>query len=177
MKTCISCSGESCVYASLSCSLSLFCSFLSLSITEKETGGSLAPWQQERVVTSPATMWLRLTPSKQKSTSSSCSTTTVCSTPQRAVSEHVVLYYDDMLMLLLRANTSVDDIVRHAILYSPKVSLPAPDALLQLLTDLVLRRPLWQVVFREDHSAWLRKDPSEPAEQTRNLLGEGERDY
>lgn len=47
---------------------------LSLSLTEKGIGGSLAPWQLERAVISPATMWLHPTPSKQKSTLS-----TLCS--------------------------------------------------------------------------------------------------
>lgn len=42
---------------------------------------------------------------------------------------------------------------------------------------LILCGPLWQVVFWEDHSAWLWEAPSEPAEQTRNIPGEGERDH
>lgn len=53
-----------CGWLSRSLSVSLF-------VTEKGIGGSLVPWRQERVVTSPATMWLRPTPSKQKSTLSS----------------------------------------------------------------------------------------------------------
>lgn len=42
---------------------------------------------------------------------------------------------------------------------------------------LILCGPLWQVVFWEDHSAWLWEAPFEPAEQTRNIPGEGERDH
>lgn len=59
----------------------------------------------------------------------------------------------------------------------PEVILSAPAVLSCLLTDLFLCGPLWQVVFWEDHSAWLREDPFELTEQARNLLGEGEWDH
>lgn len=111
---CVSRSGAPCVCVSRS-SLLPVC----VSVTEKGTGGSLAPSQQERVVTSPATTWLHQTPSKQKSTSSSCSTIVASFTLETRL---VFLHYDDADVLMLPKKLFSD-------VQSRNVPLPAPDAL------------------------------------------------
>lgn len=98
-------------------------------MTEKGTGGWLAPWRPERAVTSPAITWHRQTPSKRKSTS------------------HLIILHCIVTPCLLEANCTISSVAH-----------------------------FWQVVFWEDHSARLRKDPFEFTEQTRNLPGEGEWD-
>lgn len=148
--------------------------------TEKGTGGLLARWQREKVVTSPATMWLPQTPSKQKSTldflcfsflyqfslyiyyyfqwNSCCH---CC--PSNLVQVYMCAYIQSWVLKLM------DGVLMHV---SPWGVLQQLSRSFPLITLF-----LWQVVFREDYSAWLREAPSEPAEQTRNLPGAGQRDH